>query len=50
MDISLLIALVVFLITYALLATEKIDRTLIVIVGSLILLTTGVLSLSDAIN
>jgi len=50
MDISLLIALVVFLITYALLATEKIDRTLIVIVGSLILLTTGVLSLSDAVN
>ncbi len=38
MDISLIIALVTFLITYALLATEKVNTTLIVLVGSLVLL------------
>ncbi len=50
MDISLIIALVTFVITYALLVTEKINRTLIVIVGSLVLLITGVLSLNEAVN
>jgi Na+/H+ antiporter NhaD/arsenite permease-like protein len=50
MDISLFIALVAFLVAYALLATEKVNRTLIVLVGSLVLLITGVLSLSEAVN
>ena len=50
MDTSLFIALVTFLMVYAILATGKINRTLIVVVGSLILLITGVLTLNEAIN
>jgi Na+/H+ antiporter NhaD/arsenite permease-like protein len=50
MDTSLFIALVTFLMVYAILATEKINRVIIVFVGSIILLITGVLTLNEAIN
>ena len=44
------IALVTFLVTYGALATEKINRTVVVGAGSLVLLITGVLTLAEAIN
>ena len=44
------IALVTFLVTYGTLATEKINRTVVVGAGSLVLLITGVLTLAQAIN
>jgi Na+/H+ antiporter NhaD/arsenite permease-like protein len=44
------IALVTFLVTYGTLATEKINRTVVVGAGSLVLLITGVLTLAEAIN
>ena len=51
MDTSLFIALVTFLIVFFhYTSDEKINRVLIVIVGSLILLITGVLTLNEAIN
>ncbi|MGZ4905220.1 MAG: SLC13 family permease [Halobacteriota archaeon] len=49
MDQSLLIALSVFFITYALLATEWIDKTVVVGLASFVLLVTGILSLQEAI-
>ena len=50
MDASLFVALVTFLVAYATLSTEKIDRVLTVFVGSLVLIITGVLTLNEAIN
>jgi len=50
MDASLLVAVVTFLVAYATLSTEKIDRVLTVFVGSLILIVTGVLTLNEAIS
>ena len=44
------IALVTFLVTYGALATEKINKTVVVGAGSLVLLITGVLTLAEAIN
>jgi len=44
------IALVTFLVAYGTLATEKINRTIVVGAGSLVLLITGVLTLAEAIN
>jgi len=44
------IALVTFLVAYGTLATEKINRTIVVVAGSLVLLVTGVLTLAEAIN
>jgi Na+/H+ antiporter NhaD/arsenite permease-like protein len=44
------IALVTFLVAYGTLATEKINRTVVVGAGSLVLLITGVLTLAEAIN
>jgi len=44
------IALVTFLVAYGTLATEKINRTVVVGAGSLVLLITGVLTLTEAIN
>ncbi|MGZ4947682.1 MAG: SLC13 family permease [Halobacteriota archaeon] len=49
MDQSLLIALFVFIITYALLATERIDKTIVVGLASFVLLVTGILNLQEAI-
>ena len=50
MDASLVVALVTFLVVYATLSTEKIDRVLTVFVGSLVLIITGILTLNEAIN
>ena len=50
MDALLFVALVTFLVAYATLSTEKIDRVLTVFVGSLVLIITGVLTLNEAIN
>ena len=44
------ITLVTFLVTYGTLATEKINKTVVVGAGSLVLLITGVLTLNEAIN
>jgi Na+/H+ antiporter NhaD/arsenite permease-like protein len=50
MESSTIIALLTFLIAYGILATEKINRTIIVGAGSLVLLLFGVLNLTEAIN
>jgi Na+/H+ antiporter NhaD/arsenite permease-like protein len=50
MDPNLAIALSVFIITYALLASQRINRTIVVALASLLLLATGILSLGEAIN
>ncbi len=50
MDALLFVAFTTFLVVYATLSTEKIDRVLTVFVGSLILIITGVLTLNEAIN
>lgn len=50
MELSAAIALVTFLVAYGTLATEKINRTIVVGAGSLVLLITGVLTLTEAIN
>ncbi len=49
MDQSLVIALLVFVISYALLATERIDKTIVVALASFVLLVTGILNLQEAI-
>jgi len=50
MDSNLAIALSVFIITYALLASERVNRTIVVALASLVLLMTGILNLDEAIN
>jgi Na+/H+ antiporter NhaD/arsenite permease-like protein len=50
MESSAIIALLTFVVAYAILATEKINRTIIVGAGSLVLLVFGVLGLTEAIN
>lgn len=45
-----MIALAVFIISIALLATEKINRTVVVALASLVLLIMGILNLQEAIN
>ncbi len=50
MEPSAIIAILTFLIAYGILATEKINRTIIVGAGSLVLLVFGVLDLAEAIN
>ena len=50
MESSAIIALVTFLIVYGILATEKINRTIIVGAGSIVLLVLGILDLNEAIN
>jgi Na+/H+ antiporter NhaD/arsenite permease-like protein len=50
MESSAIIALLTFLIVYGILATEKINRTIIVGAGSIVLLVLGVLDLNEAIN
>jgi len=50
MDQSLVIALAVFIISIALLATEKINRTVVVALASLVLLIMGILNLQEAID
>jgi Na+/H+ antiporter NhaD/arsenite permease-like protein len=50
MESSTIIALLTFLIAYGILATEKINRTIVVGAGSLVLLVLGVLNLNEAIN
>jgi Na+/H+ antiporter NhaD/arsenite permease-like protein len=50
MELSAIIAILTFLIAYGILATEKINRTIIVGAGSLVLLVFGVLDLTEAIN
>jgi len=50
MELSAIIAILTFLIAYGILATEKINRTIIVGAGSLVLLVFGVLDLAEAIN
>jgi Na+/H+ antiporter NhaD/arsenite permease-like protein len=50
MEPSAIIAILTFLIAYGVLATEKINRTIIVGAGSLVLLVFGVLDLAEAIN
>src|SRR5665647_1603466 len=50
MESSVIIALLTFLIVYGILATEKINRTIIVGAGSIVLLVLGVLDLNEAIN
>src|SRR5674536_163976 len=50
MEPSVIIALLTFLIVYGILATEKINRTIIVGAGSIVLLVLGVLDLNEAIN
>jgi len=46
MEPSAIIAILTFLIAYGILATEKINRTIIVGAGSLVLLVFGVLDLA----
>ena len=50
MESSAIVALLTFVVVYGILATEKISRTIIVGVGSLVLLVFGVLDLTEAIN
>ena len=50
MESAVIIALLTFLIVYGILATEKINRTIIVGAGSIVLLVLGVLDLNEAIN
>lgn len=50
MDPTTVIALVTFLVAYGTLATERINRTIVVGAGSVVLLITGVLTLTEAIN
>ena len=50
MESSAIIALLTFLVVYGILATEKINRTIIVGAGSIVLLVLGVLDLSEPIN
>ncbi len=50
MEQDLLLALAVFIISFALLATERINRTVIVGLASFVLLITGVLNLQAAIG
>ena len=50
MESSAISALLTFLIVYGILATEKINRTIIVGAGSIVLLVLGVLDLNEAIN
>src|SRR5674536_123550 len=50
MESSAIIALLTFLIVYGILATEKINRTIIVGAGSIVLLVLGILDLNEAIN
>jgi Na+/H+ antiporter NhaD/arsenite permease-like protein len=50
MESSAITALLTFLIVYGILATEKINRTIIVGAGSIVLLVFGVLDLTEAIN
>lgn len=49
-DPTTVIALVTFLVAYGTLATERINRTIVVGAGSVVLLITGVLTLTEAIN
>ena len=50
MESSAIIALLTFLVVYGILATEKINRTIIVGAGSIVLLVLGVLDLNEAIT
>ena len=50
MESSAVIALLTFLIVYGILATEKINRTIIVGAGSIVLLVLCILDLNEAIN
>jgi Na+/H+ antiporter NhaD/arsenite permease-like protein len=50
MEPSAIIAVLTFLVAYGILATEKINRTIVVGAGSLVLLLFGVLSLTEAIS
>jgi len=50
MDQSTVLALAVFIVSIALLATERINRTVVVGLASLVLLVTGILDLQEAIN
>jgi Na+/H+ antiporter NhaD/arsenite permease-like protein len=50
MESSAIIALLTFVVVYGILATEKINRTIVVGVGSLVLLVFGVLDLTEAIS
>jgi Na+/H+ antiporter NhaD/arsenite permease-like protein len=50
MESSAIIALLTFVVAYGILATEKINRTIIVGAGSIVLLVFGVLGLTEAIN
>jgi Na+/H+ antiporter NhaD/arsenite permease-like protein len=50
MELSAAIALVTFLVAYGMLASEKINRTIVVGAGSLVLLITGILTLTEAIS
>ena len=50
MELSAAIALVTFLVAYGTLATERINRTIVVGAGSLVLLITGILTVNEAVN
>ena len=50
MESSAIIAILTFLVVYGILATEKINRTIIVGAGSIFLLVLGILDLNEAIN
>ena len=50
MESAAIIALLTFVIVYGILATEKINRTIIVGAGSIVLLVLGILDLNEAIN
>jgi Na+/H+ antiporter NhaD/arsenite permease-like protein len=50
MEPSAFIAVLTFLVAYGILATEKINRTIVVGAGSLVLLLFGVLSFTEAIS
>jgi Na+/H+ antiporter NhaD/arsenite permease-like protein len=50
MELSAAIALVTFFVAYGMLASEKINRTIVVGAGSLVLLITGVLTLTEAVS
>ena len=50
MEPSAIIAVLTFLVAYGVLATEKINRTIVVGAGSIVLLVFGVLSVTEAIS
>ncbi len=50
MDVSAVVAVLIFLVTYVAIGMEKVNRTIVSMSGAIVLLLVGVLSLKDAVT